>query len=289
MPPWHVPLWITDPCTVTNHLNPQMLSGEEEKGMLSSFEGKCQLGGKHVRPHRKRERDEERKEGRKIKDASVRPRKRNVSLFFLWRSSSRPMALEGRRIKLLLAGPGGVGKTTYVNRLRTGEFNKRYEPTLGAEVNPLPMSTNQGHTVFSVWETAGQERYSGLNAGYAIGASAILVMFDLTSKVLYREALHDVRKLHTAHPNTPMLLCGDKVDCKDRRVSSKELSSALHSGILKKLNVPYYDLSVKSNYNFDLPLLHLLRELASDAALQFTEEQPLAVQPQTQPQAQPQA
>lgn len=36
--------------------------------------------------------------------------------------------------KLLLVGDGGVGKTTLVKRHLTGEFEKKYIPTLGVEV-----------------------------------------------------------------------------------------------------------------------------------------------------------
>ena len=36
--------------------------------------------------------------------------------------------------KLILVGDGGTGKTTFVKRHSTGEFEKKYEPTIGVEV-----------------------------------------------------------------------------------------------------------------------------------------------------------
>ena len=33
---------------------------------------------------------------------------------------------DGPRFKLILVGDGGVGKTTFVKRHRTGEFEKKY-------------------------------------------------------------------------------------------------------------------------------------------------------------------
>lgn len=44
--------------------------------------------------------------------------------------------------KLVLVGDGGVGKTTLVKRHLTGEFEKKYIPTLGVEVHPLKFTTN---------------------------------------------------------------------------------------------------------------------------------------------------
>ena len=58
--------------------------------------------------------------------------------------------------KLVLVGDGGVGKTTFVKRHLTGEFEKKYVATLGVEVHPLEFHTNRGQLVFNVWDTAGQ-------------------------------------------------------------------------------------------------------------------------------------
>ena len=59
--------------------------------------------------------------------------------------------------KLILVGDGGVGKTTFVKRHLTGEFEKKYVATLGVEVHPLLFHTNRGPIKFNVWDTAGQE------------------------------------------------------------------------------------------------------------------------------------
>ena len=54
-----------------------------------------------------------------------------------------------------------LGKTTFIKRHKTGEFEKKYEATIGVNVHPLRFYTNCGSIIFEVWDTAGQEKFGG--------------------------------------------------------------------------------------------------------------------------------
>ncbi|EEQ30360.1 GTP-binding nuclear protein gsp1/Ran [Microsporum canis] len=165
--------------------------------------------------------------------------------------------------KLVLVGDGGTGKTTFVKRHLTGEFEKKYIATLGVEVHPLKFQTNLGTIKFDVWDTAGQEKFGGLRDGYYINGQCGIIMFDVTSRITYKNVPSWHRDLVRVCENVPIVLCGNKVDVKERKVKAKTIT--FH----RKKNLQYYDISAKSNYNFEKPFLWLARKLVGNQGLEF--------------------
>lgn len=135
-------------------------------------------------------------------------------------------------------------------------------------------------------------------------------MFDVTSRVTYKNVPNWHRDLVRVCENIPIVLCGNKVDIKDRKVKAKsivfhrkknlqvitaykisvfilmltsvtcELSRArfgfffflvwvVSSNCHVLLCPQYYDISAKSNYNFEKPFLWLARKLIGDPNLEF--------------------
>ena len=105
-------------------------------------------------------------------------------------------------------------------------------------------------------DTAGQEKYAGLRDGYYIQAECAIIMFDVTSRISYKSVPNWHRDLVRVCENIPIVLVGNKVDVKDRKVKAKMIN--FH----RKKNLAYYDISAKSNYNFEKrALFFVLRAL----------------------------
>ncbi|KAL5109577.1 GTP-binding nuclear protein Ran [Taenia crassiceps] len=150
-------------------------------------------------------------------------------------------------VKLVLVGDGGTGKTTFVKRHLTGEFEKKY-PLWALKSILCPSIRIAG-------------KFS-LTFGIQPGQCAI-IMFDVTSRVTYKNVPNWHRDLVRVCENIPIVLCGNKVDIKDRKVKAKTIT--FH----RKKNLQYYDISAKSNYNFEKPFLWLARKLFGDPNLEF--------------------
>merc|ERR1711935_582951 len=172
--------------------------------------------------------------------------------------------------KLVLVGDGGVGKTTFVKRHLTGEFEKKYIATLGVEVHPMPFFTTLGKILFNVWDTAGQEKFGGLRDGYYIGGNCGIIMSDVCSRITYTNVPKWYKDLTRVCESIPIVLVGNKVDVKDRKVKGKQIT--FH----RKKNLQYYDISAKSNYQYDKPFVWLLRRLTNETGLTLVEAPVLA-------------
>lgn len=62
-----------------------------------------------------------------------------------------------------------------------------------------------------------------------------------------------------------MVLVGNKVDVKDRKVKARQILFP------RKHGIQYYDISAKSNYQFEKPFVWLLKNLLQDANLSLVE------------------
>jgi GTPase SAR1 family protein len=86
------------------------------------------------------------------------------------------------------------------------------------EVHPLRFHTNYGPILYNVWDTAGQEKFGGLRDGYYIQGQCAILMFDVTSRVTYKNVPNWHRDLVRVCENIPIVLVGNKVDIKVQRV-----------------------------------------------------------------------
>ena len=95
-------------------------------------------------------------------------------------------------------------------------------------------------------------------------------MFDVCSRITYSNVPKWYKDLTRVCENIPIVLVGNKVDVKDRKVKAKQIT--FH----RKKNLQYYDISAKSNYQFETPFVWLLRRLTNYPNLMLVEAPVLA-------------
>lgn len=97
-------------------------------------------------------------------------------------------------------------------------------------------------------------------------AQAAIIMFDVTARMTYKNVPNWYDEVTRKQPNILCVLLGNKVDLKEREVKPRTIT------FYRKKNIQYYELSVKSNYNYEKPFIYLLRKLTNDPNLQLLQQ-----------------
>jgi GTP-binding nuclear protein Ran len=154
------------------------------------------------------------------------------------------------KLKVVVAGDGGVGKTSYINRIvDAGPFDPRYIATIGVDIKNTQFGPD---FEMDFWDTAGPEKYGGLRDRFYVDAHAFIIMFDLSSRPTYKNVPNWYRDAtRVTGTDVPIILCGNKVDLPEEELKVAPKTITFH----RKKNIPYFETSCKTKHNIDLPIL----------------------------------
>lgn len=154
-------------------------------------------------------------------------------------------------INCAIVGDNKVGKTSFIERHVTGEFITQYIHNNKLHSRKLFLESNIGKVTFNLYE-------GDINILPMVQCG--FVFFDVTNHESFLNIGKYISSLISRFGNIPIIICGNKVDLTNKKVSPKEISTWLHN-FNKQYNITYFDISAKSNYNFDKPFLYVLRTM----------------------------
>ncbi|NHJ21719.1 MAG: GTP-binding protein [Candidatus Lokiarchaeota archaeon] len=130
------------------------------------------------------------------------------------------------RIKIIIIGEPGVGKTSLVKRFVSGRFTRDYRVSIGANlfVKELVLNSEIQVTI-QIWDIAGQEKWVKMRHLYYKGAHGALVVGDATRGNTFkqlREFWHPDLKQFCG--KIPSILVVNKVDLKPM-ISNSEVEN----------------------------------------------------------------
>lgn len=97
--------------------------------------------------------------------------------------------MEVFRNKIVLLGSAAAGKSSLCYRFIDRSFSQTSDPTIGAAFLTKTVELEAGGLMkLDIWDTAGQERYRALTPMYYRGASAIIIVYDVTDQHSFGEA-----------------------------------------------------------------------------------------------------
>merc|ERR1711934_731857 len=84
--------------------------------------------------------------------------------------------------KVVILGDSGVGKSAIIVRYAEGSYSESYTSTIGVDFKIKTLEVDRHKCKIQLWDTAGQERFRTITNSFLRGASAMLIVFDLTNQ-----------------------------------------------------------------------------------------------------------
>jgi small GTP-binding protein len=126
--------------------------------------------------------------------------------------------------KILVAGNGGVGKTTLLRRYVDGVFDDSTIETVGVDffIKEVFIEDINAHCTLQLWDLGGQDRFRYMLENFVMGARGALLLFDMTKMSIITEILEWVNIVRIHDFDLPILLVGTKLDLEDAISVDKE-------------------------------------------------------------------
>ena len=172
-----------------------------------------------------------------------------------------PEIKEDFKLKIVIIGDSGVGKTNLLKRFVSNTFDQSSKATVGVEFMSKTYKINKQIFKIELWDTAGQERYKSITAVYYKGAKGALIVYDITTKSSFENIdkwLGEIRD--KTSDDIKLMIIGNKTDLKEFREVSNE--DALNKA--KLLGIPLMETSALDATNVKEAFDDLLKEIYKD-------------------------
>ena len=172
--------------------------------------------------------------------------------------ATSPDIKEEYKLKVVVVGDSGVGKTNLIKRFTSDNFSYDSKATVGVEFISKSYIINKKVFKIEIWDTAGQERYKAITSAYYKGAKGCLIVYDTTSQASFNNIdkwMSEIKE--KALTNIKVLIIGNKIDLKDKRIVSIE--DAMQKA--QELQAPIMETSALDATNVKEAFFDLMREM----------------------------
>lgn len=158
--------------------------------------------------------------------------------------------------KICLVGDFSVGKTSLTQQFVNQIFSEKYLTTIGVKIDTKLIQHNETELKMIIWDVAGRDALSPLNANYLTGAAGFLLVLDGTRRATLESAHTLVETVTKKIGSVPFIVLINKFDLQDKWVFSKNDQTEFEGYGWKTLKS-----SAKTGENVELAFHHLARKI----------------------------
>ena len=127
------------------------------------------------------------------------------------------------KLKLIVVGNQGTGKSCILNRFINDSFDENYQATIGLDFHSKNVSIHNQDIRLILYDTAGQEKFRSLIPMYIREAQIILLIYDITNKDSFDSIPNWMAEISDVKNNDIIfVLVGNKIDLEKQRAVSFE-------------------------------------------------------------------
>jgi GTP-binding nuclear protein Ran len=158
--------------------------------------------------------------------------------------------------KVAVIGEHSTGKTTWMQRLITGEFTVVYNPTFSGQTFVWNCRIRSDMTRRAKDSTFVCVEGTGLDVIDA-SVQAVIIFYDCTSTESFSDVDRQIDAVKVTHPQLPIIVCANKYDVIDVKYIKCRSDAIL------------WTISAKSNRNIENPFRSVMRAVSGDPSLRF--------------------
>ena len=187
---------------------------------------------------------EEKKEEEKVENTEETQEKDNTNKINISSNAKKDL----KKVKIILLGEIGVGKTSIISRYVNNKFNAFGKATIGPDVKSKKVELDQNLVVdLLINDTTSEEKLGKITKNYYLDAHGAIIVFDLTNNESFQKVKYWLDELNSNAPRD-IIICilGNKADLTADRVVKYEDFKALAKDNLN------YEVSAKTGNNVTL-------------------------------------
>ena len=179
--------------------------------------------------------------------------------------------IQMRRVKILILGDSGVGKSSLIMRWTADTFSANIVGTVGVNFKTKKVYMNNENIQVQVWDTAGQEHFHKITTSYYRGAHGIMLVYDVADARTMDNAEYWIKNIKAhASDTVRVALIGNKADlrsCPETRTACTD--PKLATVYAEKFGVPYFETSAKDATNVDVAFTSMVEGVINNVGSSF--------------------